>query len=101
MAATLDGVVEGTGAVFEAKFMLAWSFSEEGGGREAAPHVDLYPFFGPLRLPKADAFPSPVILNEINPCRFESTADSRLVRECDRDLPINDLGSTDGRHADL
>jgi putative phage-type endonuclease len=29
MAATLDGVVEPTGAVFEAKFMLPWSFSEE------------------------------------------------------------------------
>src|SRR6476646_10473665 len=29
MAATLDGRVEGTGAVFEAKFMLPWSFSEE------------------------------------------------------------------------
>jgi predicted phage-related endonuclease len=29
MAATLDGVVAGTGAVYEAKFMLPWSFSEE------------------------------------------------------------------------
>jgi putative phage-type endonuclease len=29
MAATLDGIVEGTDAVFEAKFMLPWSFSEE------------------------------------------------------------------------
>jgi predicted phage-related endonuclease len=29
MAATLDGMVEGTGAVFEAKFMLPWTFSEE------------------------------------------------------------------------
>jgi predicted phage-related endonuclease len=29
MAATLDGVVEGAGAIFEAKFMLPWSFSEE------------------------------------------------------------------------
>jgi putative phage-type endonuclease len=29
MAATLDGIVEGTGAIFEAKFMLPWSFSEE------------------------------------------------------------------------
>jgi putative phage-type endonuclease len=29
MAATLDGVVASTGAVFEAKFMLPWSFSEE------------------------------------------------------------------------
>ena len=28
MAATLDGLVEQTGAVFEAKFMLPWSFSE-------------------------------------------------------------------------
>jgi predicted phage-related endonuclease len=30
MAATLDGLVKETGAVFEAKFMLPWSFSEEG-----------------------------------------------------------------------
>jgi predicted phage-related endonuclease len=29
MAATLDGLVEEIGAVFEAKFMLPWSFSEE------------------------------------------------------------------------
>src|SRR5262249_9706217 len=29
MAATMDGRVEANGAVFEAKFMLPWSFSEE------------------------------------------------------------------------
>jgi len=29
MAATLDGRIEGTGAVFEAKFALPWTFSEE------------------------------------------------------------------------
>jgi len=29
MAATLDGRVQGSGAVFEAKFMLPWGFSEE------------------------------------------------------------------------
>jgi predicted phage-related endonuclease len=29
MAATLDGIVDGSGAVFETKFMLPWSFSEE------------------------------------------------------------------------
>src|SRR5215813_11564056 len=29
MAATLDGVIEGANAIFEAKFMLPWSFSEE------------------------------------------------------------------------
>src|SRR5215467_4251542 len=34
MAATLDGIVEGMEAVFEAKFMLPWSFSEGGSGRE-------------------------------------------------------------------
>ena len=36
MGATLDGMVEGTGAVFEAKFMLPWSFSEEAA---AAKHM--------------------------------------------------------------
>jgi predicted phage-related endonuclease len=36
MAATLDGVVEATGAVFEAKFMLPWSFSE---GAAAEKHM--------------------------------------------------------------
>src|SRR5580700_8312437 len=34
MAATLDGVVAGTGAVYEAKFMLPWSFSEEGAAEK-------------------------------------------------------------------
>jgi YqaJ-like viral recombinase domain len=34
LAATLDGVVEGTGAVFESKFMLPWSFSEEAAAQK-------------------------------------------------------------------
>ena len=34
MAATLDGMVEETGAVFEAKFMLPWSFSEESAAEK-------------------------------------------------------------------
>src|ERR1022692_1317034 len=34
MAATLDGMVEATGAVFEAKFMLPWAFSEEGAAEK-------------------------------------------------------------------
>ena len=34
MAATLDGMVEATGAVFEAKFMLPWNFSEEGAAEK-------------------------------------------------------------------
>jgi YqaJ-like viral recombinase domain len=34
MAATLDGVVAGSGAVYEAKFMLPWSFSEEAAAEK-------------------------------------------------------------------
>jgi predicted phage-related endonuclease len=34
MAATLDGMVESSGAVFEAKFMLPWSFSEEAAAEK-------------------------------------------------------------------
>src|SRR6476659_9151138 len=39
MAATLDGMVEGTGAVFEAKFMLPWSFSEEAAAEKHMPQL--------------------------------------------------------------
>ena len=39
MAATLDGVVEGIEAVFEAKFMLPWSFSEEAASEKYMPQV--------------------------------------------------------------
>jgi predicted phage-related endonuclease len=39
MAATLDGIVEGNGAVFEAKFMLPWSFSEEAAAEKHMPQV--------------------------------------------------------------
>jgi putative phage-type endonuclease len=39
MAATLDGMVEQTGAVFEAKFMLPWSFSEEAAAEKHMPQV--------------------------------------------------------------
>ena len=45
MGATLDGRVEGSGAIFEAKFMLPWSFSEEFRHRKiraatSTQHVD-------------------------------------------------------------
>jgi len=39
MAATLDGVVEDSGAVFEAKFMLPWSFSEEAAAQKYMPQL--------------------------------------------------------------
>ena len=34
MAATLDGRIEGSGAIFEAKFMLPWNFSEEAAAEK-------------------------------------------------------------------
>ncbi len=39
MGATLDGVVAETGAVFEAKFMLPWSFSEERAAEKHMPQL--------------------------------------------------------------
>jgi hypothetical protein len=39
MVATLDGIVEGTQAVFEAKFMLPWSFSEEAAAEKYMAQV--------------------------------------------------------------
>ena len=39
LAATLDGRVESSGAVFEAKFMLPWSFSEEAAATKYMPQL--------------------------------------------------------------
>jgi predicted phage-related endonuclease len=39
MGATLDGRVEASGAVFEAKFMLPWSFSGEAAAEKYAPQL--------------------------------------------------------------
>jgi predicted phage-related endonuclease len=39
MAATLDGYAEATGSVFEAKFMLPWSFSEETAAEKYMPQL--------------------------------------------------------------
>ena len=39
MAATLDGRVEATRAVFEAKFMLPWSFSVEAAAEKYMPQL--------------------------------------------------------------
>src|SRR5260370_5775305 len=39
VAATLDRLVEDSGAVFEAKFMLPWSFSEEGAAEKHMPQL--------------------------------------------------------------
>jgi hypothetical protein len=56
---------------------------------------------GRLRLPKADAFPSSVILNEINPNVFERSSDGCFVCQRNWDLPVNDLGPTDRCHTYL
>jgi predicted phage-related endonuclease len=39
MGATLDGIVAGSGAIFEAKFMLPWSFSEEAAAEKHTPQL--------------------------------------------------------------
>jgi predicted phage-related endonuclease len=39
MGATLDGRVKASGAVFEAKFMLPWYFSEEAAAEKYAPQL--------------------------------------------------------------
>ena len=39
MGATIDGRVEASGAVFEAKFMLPWSFSEEAAAAKYMPQL--------------------------------------------------------------
>jgi predicted phage-related endonuclease len=39
MGATIDGRIEVTGAVFEAKFMLPWSFSEEAAVQKYMPQL--------------------------------------------------------------
>jgi YqaJ-like viral recombinase domain len=39
MGATLDGLIAGSGAVFEAKFMLPWSFSEEAAAEKHMAQV--------------------------------------------------------------
>jgi predicted phage-related endonuclease len=39
MGATLDGIIAGSGAVFEAKFMLPWSFSEEAAAEKHMAQV--------------------------------------------------------------
>ena len=39
MAATLDGTVEQSGAVFESKFMLPWYFSEEAAAAKYMPQL--------------------------------------------------------------
>jgi hypothetical protein len=67
----------------------------------AEHHARLSPCFGSLRLSKADSFTSPVIVDEINSGDFESSSDSRFIREGNWDLPVNNLSSTDGCHADL
>jgi predicted phage-related endonuclease len=39
MGATLDGRVQGSDAVFEAKFMLPWSFSEQAAAQKYMPQL--------------------------------------------------------------
>ena len=52
MVATLDGIVEGTEAVFEAKFMLPWSFSEQAAVEKYMAQVQHNMWVTHLREPR-------------------------------------------------
>src|ERR1700747_3185109 len=49
MGATLDGRIEGSGAVFEAKFMLPWAFSEEAAAEKYMPQLQHNMWVGAAR----------------------------------------------------
>jgi hypothetical protein len=53
MGATLDGMVAGSGAVFEAKFMLPWSFSEEAAAEKHMAQVQHNMWVPILRSPRS------------------------------------------------
>jgi len=68
---------------------------------EISRYVSRISFFGLSRFPKADAFPSPVIVNEINSGGFERSAKGGFICEGNGDFPVNDLGPTDSCNANL
>jgi hypothetical protein len=81
MGATLDGRVEGSDAVFEAKFMLPWSFSEEAAAEKYMPQLLDYEIFGQvLRLDFAS-----LLAPETNKGRFVIAHDYAGVRAADED----------------
>ena len=75
MAATLDGRVRASGAVFEAKFMLPWSFSEEAAAEKHMPQLQHNMWVVAARWPccqrAASGSKSPPM-----PIRFTSTSGS-------------------------
>jgi hypothetical protein len=56
-------------------------------------------FSGPLAVPKAYPFPSPVFLDEINASGLERSADGRLICGSHRYLSFHNFGSSDRCHA--
>ncbi len=69
--------------------------------RTASPCEVLCLFLFHLRLPKADAFSSTVILDEFNPGAFKRAADGRFIRQGNWNFPLDDLGPPYRGHADL
>jgi hypothetical protein len=56
---------------------------------------------GSLRFSKSHTLTASVILNELNASIFQSSADGGFVSECNWNLAINDLRSTDRRYPDF
>ena len=95
MAATLDGIVEASGAVFEAKFMLPWSFSEEAAAEKhmaqlqhnmwvvASRCYSLGRAYPCLPVLQADPWATAIFFDEFNTSGFKRTPydlDSRSSR---------------------
>lgn len=74
--------------------------ASEAAYRIPAPYGSV-PLFKRLGLSKADALPSPIVVDENNPSVFERSADGCLICQCSRDLPVNDFSPTDGCHSYL
>jgi predicted phage-related endonuclease len=82
MGATLDGVVAGTGAVYEAKFMLPWSFSEEAAAEKHMAQLQHNMWVTNVRMGPSPSSPAAVSgwRSRLPPIRSTSISFSRRKR---------------------
>jgi hypothetical protein len=56
---------------------------------------------GFLGLPKSDAFPAAIIINEFNASIFQRSAQCGFICKCHGDFALNNLRPPDGRHSNF
>jgi predicted phage-related endonuclease len=76
MAATLDGRIEGSDVVFEAKFMLPWSFSEEAAAEKYMPQLQHNMWVVAARSQRGDRAWHPRQALQIGRCELRPSSDS-------------------------